>query len=191
MTTSSEGYPAPNKLPTRTPRRGGRLIVWENGRPVPIYAPPLKKEQVSELLTASLSLEYTGDRDNSGKVLSFDERFRGMTNMEVMAIRMAERAANGGEKAVTEILDRIMGKPKQSHETVGVRMTYQDFIKACEENDGEFPTGSDSDMFASGESRDLNEVIDTRWDDWMADLPDLPDDEIDEYDEDLRSLFGE
>ncbi len=153
------------------------MIRWENGRPVPVYAPSLRKEQVSELLTAALSLEYEGDLNlDTGKITSVDERFIGLTNIEVIAIRLAERAASGSDKAVTELLDRILGKPKQSHETVGVRMTYQDFLNQLNQEDDET-----DDMRASGLSPDVIDV--SLLDD------DLFEDEDDD-DEDLSDIFG-
>ncbi len=150
--------------------RGGKLIRWENGKPVPVYAPPLAKEQVSDLLTASLSLEYEGEKAENGDAINFDPRFAGMTNIEVIAIRLAERAASGDMKATTELLDRILGKPKQSHETVGVKMSYQDFLEFCEKN----PEAQESAEFEYGAAIDIPSTI-------------LDEDD----DEDLSDIFGD
>lgn len=172
--TSNNAPQLPQTVNTRG--RAGRLIRWENGRPVPVYAPPLRKEQVSELLTAALSLEYTGDvNPDTGKVTNIDERFIGMTNVEVLAVRLAERAASGSDKAVTELLDRILGKPKQSHETVGVRMTYQDYLSKLEEED-------DKDLNEMTQSGLTPNTVDVSF--WDDDL-----DEEDDYD--LSDIFGD
>jgi hypothetical protein len=128
MTTNynSEHPEHPPVAPVTT---GGKLIRWVNGQPVPTYAPPLNKDQMSNLITAALSTEYKGDLDPvTGEPYNFNIRFTGMTCAEVMAIRLAEKAAAGDSKSITEILDRILGKPKQSVESVGVKMNYRDYL---------------------------------------------------------------
>lgn len=115
---------------------GGKFIKWVNGRPVPVYAQPLNKNQVSDLITAMMSTQYEGDIDpRTGEPINFDPRFAGMTNAEVMAFRLVQKAANGEDKAITEILDRILGKPKQSVESVGVKMNYRDFLEMLEKDE--------------------------------------------------------
>ena len=52
-----------------------------------------------------------------------------MSNIEVMWIRLAEKAANGDMGAMSMMFDRLLGKPKQSVETASVSMTYQEFLK--------------------------------------------------------------
>jgi hypothetical protein len=146
-------------------RRGGRLIQWVDGRPVPVYAPALGKEQVTDLFTAAMSCEYTGEVDvETGEIVNFDERFTGMTNAEVMAFRLVEKAANGNLLAVNQVYDRILGKPKQSHESIGVQMTYKDFLDRLDE------TGKSSEA----------PVYDP-----------LFDFDLTEDDDDLSDLFGE
>lgn len=128
MTSSSD-----NKL---FPNTGGKYIRWEKGNPVPVYAPPLNKHQMSELVTAALSSEYEGDVDpETGEPINVDPRYVGMTNAEVMAVRLAKKAASGHDKSVTEVLDRILGKPKQSVESVGVKMNYRDFLDVIQRDE--------------------------------------------------------
>lgn len=130
--TSNHGN---NNLPA-SPKTGGKYIEWVDGRPMPRYAQPLNKQQMSELVTAALSTEYEGDIDpETGEPCNFDSRYRGMTKAEVMALRLADRAAAGDNKATTEVLDRVLGKPKQSVETVGVKMTYHDFLEMLEKDE--------------------------------------------------------
>lgn len=176
--TTNTNFPIPEGLPPNRNITGGRLIRWENGKPIPTYAPPLQKSQISDLLTAALSLKYTGQIDpETGDSINFDPRFAGMTNMEVIAIRLAERAAEGNDKATTELLDRILGKPKQSHETVGVRLTYQDFLKHC---DDEFHDEDDA-LFDENPPPTVIEVE-------SEDLSGLFDDDDED---DLSDIFGE
>lgn len=51
-----------------------------------------------------------------------------MTNGEVAAIRHARKAASGDFKATQDILDRIMGKPKQSVESTTTTLNYLDYL---------------------------------------------------------------
>jgi hypothetical protein len=112
------------------------MIRWENGQPVPVYADPINKDQMSSLITAALSCEYEGEIDpETGEQYRFDPRFAGMTNAEVMAIRLAEKAASGHDKSITEILDRVLGKPKQSVESVGVKMNFRDYLDMLAKNE--------------------------------------------------------
>ena len=60
-----------------------------------------------------------------------------MSNIEVMWIRLAEKAANGDTGAMNMMFDRILGKPKQSVETASVSMTYQDFLEQLKRSENQ------------------------------------------------------
>ncbi len=103
-----------------------RMIVWgADGLPRPSSAPSLSPASISELATVALSLPYKPDP----LVPSEAEEFEGMTNAEVMIVKLARSAAGGNMAATTELLDRVLGRPKQSVESKTMSMTYADVLK--------------------------------------------------------------
>lgn len=93
-----------------------------NGLPVPTNVPALSKNAVEELATTALSLPYEDP-------LGLPSEFDGMTNAEVMMIRMARKAAAGDVDTAVHLLDRVLGRPKQSVESKSLRLTYEDYLK--------------------------------------------------------------
>lgn len=115
-------------------RQSGKFHRWENGVPVPVYSEPYTKATVNSLIAASMAHEYEPIKykcDYGCVCVPADEqRFQGMTNGEVMVIKLAERAAQGNFESVREIFDRMLGKPKQETQNINVGMTYEDFVKS-------------------------------------------------------------
>ena len=107
----------------------GRMIVWDGGVPVLSSAPVLEKSQIEGLAPKALSLPY---RD----LIGLEPEFEGMSNVEVMYIKMAREAADGDRASRKDILDRAIGKPKTSAEVKNFNLTYEDLIKdiAAKEN---------------------------------------------------------
>lgn len=100
-----------------------RLVAWNpDGSPVVVTVPMLTKSQIGDMATAAISLLYNDP-------LGLEPEFHGLTNAEVMMIRVARRAAAGDFSATDMILDRVLGKPKQSSENVNVKVTYEDFLR--------------------------------------------------------------
>jgi hypothetical protein len=131
-----------------------RVITWTpEGLPVPTSQPLLSKRGIEELASVALSLpyvvpqpelppepapeapltvteKYERERDAIlDKYHAEVEKFAGMTNAEVMMVRQAEKAANGDSGAANDILDRVLGKPKQSVESKNLNLTYEDMLK--------------------------------------------------------------
>lgn len=102
-------------------------IVWEGGKPVAKYTKIIDKEAVADLPLAAAGLPYK--RDALEVELGVDEEFEGMSNAEVMMVRMARAAARGDKRDRGELLDRILGKPKTSAEVKTVKVDYNDYIK--------------------------------------------------------------
>lgn len=98
-----------------------KLITWKDGVPVPTTRRILPKDGIRGLAQAAVSLPYTGPDP--------DEEFTDMTMGEVMMIKMAQDAANGDQSATKELLDRIVGKSKQTTETTSLKLTYQDYLE--------------------------------------------------------------
>lgn len=104
------------------------MITWVNGVPEPTYGKIVNVQSVKKLAQVAASLPYEGEWDEELEMFIIEPRFKGMSNVEVMWVRLAEKAANGDVGAMGMIFDRILGKPKQSVETASVSMTYQEFL---------------------------------------------------------------
>ena len=50
--------------------------------------------------------------------------------MEVLVRSLVDQAALGDGEARKELLDRLMGRPKQQVETLSVKATLEDYLKA-------------------------------------------------------------
>lgn len=112
------------------------MITWVNGVPEPTYSKIINSQSVKKLAQVAASLPYEGDWDEELEMYVLDPRFKGMTNIEVMWVRLAEKAASGDKEAMNMMFDRILGKPKQSVETASVSMTYQEFLKELSKQNG-------------------------------------------------------
>lgn len=133
-----------------------RIIVWgPDGMPVPSAQPMLTKPGIEALTTVALSLPYKirdkvpfeltvplpVDASQAAKAQretdlaraeyewEQDQEFVGLTNAEVMIIRLARAAAEGNLSSIESLLDRSLGRPKQSVETKSMSMTYADVLK--------------------------------------------------------------
>lgn len=104
------------------------MIQWVNGVPEPTYG-NINPSSIKQLATTALSLPYEGDYNEKLGINVIDPRFEGMSNAEVMWVRMAEKAAAGDIDAAKMILDRVLGKPKQSVETTTMTLTYPEFLE--------------------------------------------------------------
>lgn len=110
---------------------------WENNLPVPEYTPPVTKEAVNQMSLTALSLPYEGEYDPVSDSYVVEPEFEGRTNLEVAFIRRARKAAGGDSKELDALLDRVLGKPKQSTETVQMRMSYTQYLDFLAEKDAQ------------------------------------------------------
>lgn len=118
-----------------------RLVVWgADGLPAPATVPLLSKPQIDALAAAALSLPYSPVPPSEAlpkeqyevafnQYLAECAEFEGMTNAEVMYVRLARKAAEGDKEATTVLLDRVLGKPKQSVESKSMKLTYEDYLQ--------------------------------------------------------------
>lgn len=120
--------------------------MWKDGVPVPSTMPVIPKDQIEQLALTALSLPFEPeplaekylcelDRLNDLKRWEEEQKYVGMTNMEVAVIRQAKAAATGDQDALKEMLDRILGKAKQQIDSRSIKMTYADYLKAQAEKD--------------------------------------------------------
>lgn len=123
--------------PPGAPGGGGLSVVtrrvtqWENGLPVVRDVPMLTKSQIVDTIAAVVSLPYFDPEDELRVEMGLKpSRFYGMTNAEAMITRLVDNAARTGDKdEVEKILDRLLGKPKQTSETIKTTLTYEDRLK--------------------------------------------------------------
>lgn len=108
-----------------------RIVVFDavSGRPVVQNVPMLTKAQVAEIALAAASQLYVDPNDESALELGLPpSEFYGMTNLEVMLIKQARNAALTGDSDMVEkILDRLIGKPKQTSE-IAKTVTYEGYL---------------------------------------------------------------
>jgi len=126
-----------------------RMIVWNaEGQPVPAEVPVLTKPQIESLSATALSLLYEPEKPGlsifttevakkNAQTLYDEEcaKYAGMTCAEVMFVKLAQKAAAGSLSATTELLDRTLGKPKQSSEVKSFSMKYEDYVKKVAEEE--------------------------------------------------------
>jgi hypothetical protein len=130
-----------------------RMIAWTpEGLPVPVSVPQLSKAGIEELATTALSLtyrvpplilpldpgkdctearraQYEMEREAAEVAHEAELEFEGMTNAEVMIIKLARAAAAGDKEATSAMMDRVLGRPKQSVESKSLKLTYEDYLK--------------------------------------------------------------
>jgi hypothetical protein len=120
-------------------------IYWDGDVPYPMYSPKLSKAQVNDLIGVGFSSLYAPLRTNGqcerkecgepretcdthGDYLPGEQKWEGMSCMEVAAVRLGQKAASGDIEALEKGLDRIVGKPKQISENLNVNMTLERFL---------------------------------------------------------------
>lgn len=125
-------------VPPKTIAVRRRLVQWDEktGQPIVSTEMVLTKNQIQDAITAAVSQPYH-DPENK------EPQFAGMTNMEVMLIKMVRSAARTGDsKDAGAILDRILGKPKQTTETTTFAANYQDYLAEIERKGEGAPTSA-------------------------------------------------
>lgn len=152
LSASFSSFPVPS--PARAVEQ--RIIVWKDGVPLPATCPVMPKDGVEKLALTALSMPfepvpmrdaYLSDTDREKDKMRWDkeQKYVGLTNGEVMMIRLAETAAGGDLATAKELLDRILGKPKQQIESKTMNISYSEYLKAQAEKDkqgGEIIDGS-------------------------------------------------
>ena len=116
-------------------------VKWKDGVPYPVGTYLLSKQNIEDLHLVALSSPYEPD-DTLPEDQYWDEklRYEGMTKGEVMILKLTEKASQGNMHAMSMVLDRILGKPKQSVESKTMTMTYKDYLDHL--SNGQFNPGS-------------------------------------------------
>jgi hypothetical protein len=102
-------------------------LEWKDGIPHLVNAPVRLSEApasaMTELLKKVLDLPYETQ----------DASLQGLSNGEAMIVNWVRQAAAGDDDARTGVLDRLMGKPKQSIESVSLTGNLNDFLDSVAE----------------------------------------------------------
>lgn len=114
-------------------------MVWENGNYIKKHRIAMRKEDVQELKLHAAQQMYIGDWDPVAQDYIVDERYVGMTKIEVAQHKQMDAAARGDFQALDKIEDRILGKPKQQVEAVQISATLEDFLEKVAQKEGLAP----------------------------------------------------
>lgn len=116
-----------------------RIVSWDmtTGEPVVRTVQVFTKAQVSEIAMAAASLPYAEPGDELAVELGLPpSEFYGRPILEVMLIRQARNAARTGDsQEVERVLDRLVGKPKQTSESHRITETYEEFLKRVSQSE--------------------------------------------------------
>ncbi len=111
------------------------MVNWSSGLPVVEYNRMLTKDTITQLPIVALSMPY--QRTEEEIFLGEDIEFEGLTNAEVMDIRMARGAARGDKESYKIIKDRVLGKPKQEVVKTELTMSYSEYLDKITQDDGD------------------------------------------------------
>ncbi len=109
-----------------------RLVTWDkDGNPLVRNVQVFTRAQVSEIAMAAASEPFIDPNDELAISLGLPpSEFYGATNLEVMLVKQARNAAKTGDTDVVEkILDRLIGRPKQSIEKHEIVESYESALK--------------------------------------------------------------
>lgn len=141
LQVSAPGEISTNSVPGAAVLIKKRLVTWDpkTGRPMLVTVPVLSKTQLVDIIHAELSLPYEDP-------LGLEPEFDGMSNHEVMIRKRVRHAALTGDDEKSELLlDRILGRPKQSSESVSVKVGYEDYLRhLAEQEASQSPPPSES-----------------------------------------------
>ena len=111
-------------------------MTWENGNYVKKFRIGIGKEDVTEMKLYAAQQTYVGDWDPIEQNYIVDERYVGMSKLEVAQHKQMDAAARGDLTALAQAEDRILGKPKQQVESIQVSATLEDFLEKVAEKEG-------------------------------------------------------
>lgn len=119
------------------PKPFGKWLDFdENGMPVPRYTKPMPVKQMQDIFATGLALPYEPVAID-GVVPPEEEKLRGLTVGEVLVYRQLMNATahpkyispEESVKAANFIVDRVMGKPKQTNEVTQVNLSYAELLQ--------------------------------------------------------------
>lgn len=103
-----------------------RIAAWDGqGNPVVATVPLITKAQVAELYAAAAAETF-----NCPDPLDPDHEFHGLSMAEVMVRKEVRAAARSGNAET--VMDRLVGRPKQTSESTRLTLGYEDALKEIE-----------------------------------------------------------
>lgn len=105
-----------------------RIIEWKDGLPVLASVPVLNPGHIRDLYWVTAAQPYVVDDPLDPEFGLYD----GMTIAEVMVRKQFMSAARSGDKdQIEKVMDRLIGKPKNTSENVNLNLTgnYEEFLK--------------------------------------------------------------
>lgn len=107
---------------------------WSEGMPTPRGRRPMAKEQVQQIHHAAAALPYRGEWSPEQQAWIIDPKYEGKTMVEVAIIRRFEAAAAGDANAYKDVMDRVLGKPKQALESVNMNLSYTEMLDMLDDS---------------------------------------------------------
>ena len=108
------------------------VIVWKDNLPT-VESREIFPTENLKLITETILAEPYDDP------LGIFPKYKGMSNGEVVLRQLIRRATLGCKDATKELLDRIVGKPKQTIESKRLTMTYQDYLDGLDKQTIDVP----------------------------------------------------
>lgn len=100
-----------------------RFITWDaSGNPQVVSEDVLTKAAIQDLYMAAAAQMYEPEPGNIP-----DQQYAGLTCAEVMVRKQIQQAARTGTAEI--VMDRLVGKPKQSTEVTKLNLTYEDTLR--------------------------------------------------------------
>lgn len=110
-----------------------RMITFKDGLPVVVGRPLITKDYLENMASAALTLPY----EPTKKELKSGEgvKYNGLTNGEVIMLKLVKEAANGDSASRKDILDRKLGKAMQTTRSFKVTTSLGDFLSGLSETE--------------------------------------------------------
>lgn len=131
--------PAPAQLQNELSRfSGGQFFSWDDpNRPTTKNKQRFSRSQLQDMFGAVMALPYRGVWDPQLQEYYVEDDYVGLTNGEVVAMKLVEMAVRGDTKAINQLLDRMLGKPKQHTESVKMTMGLTEYLDAMAQEEVE------------------------------------------------------
>ena len=99
-----------------------------------------KAKYLRDLLETSLTLRAPAVAPEEferlfGIKVSSAEEIQDITFAEIMVRQLVLKACTGNDRSISEVLDRLLGKPMQTTETVSKSYSYHDFLIECRDSE--------------------------------------------------------
>lgn len=105
-------------------------------------SPPVegsKAKYIRDLLDKALELRVPAmspeEFERIFNIKASPAEIRNFTFAEIMVRQLVVKACAGNDKSIQEVLDRLLGKPMQTTESVSKSYTYHDFLIQCQQAD--------------------------------------------------------